>query len=291
MLSIGTEYPPPAQPNADEKSKHSEPAPIAAIPVDQLRPNPFQPRRDIPPAQLRSLAESIRQSGIIQPLAVRPISERVYEIIAGERRWRAAQLAGLSSVPVTIRAADDQQMLEMALIENIYREDLNAIDRAMAYRRYCDEFQRTADEVAQRLGEDRATVSNYLRLLDLPTEVKQWVAEGKLAMGHARCLLGLKSAAEIIALGKQAIEQGLSVRAIEKLVRDRLAARAEAAREKPGAAKRAEIRDLEQVFTRTLGAKVEIHESARKGRGRLVIHYQSLDDFDRIMERVGVASP
>lgn len=288
MLSVGETAPgatsPPANAQADVPS-----TPSLSLPVGQLRPNPFQPRRDMPPDHLSALAESIRKSGVIQPILVRQSGPQLYEIIAGERRWRAAQQAGLAQVPVVLRTADDREVLELALVENIFREDLNAIDRALAYRRYCDEFSLTPDEVAERLGEDRSTVCNYLRLLDLPSDVKQWVAEGKLAMGHARCLLGLKSPSDIIQAAKLVIEQDLSVRAVEKWVRDRLNARTSAARSpnKPEP-KRAQIRQLEEAFTRSLGTKVEIHESARKGKGRILIHYFSLDDFDRIQERLGL---
>lgn len=284
---------PPQLSAADAAASPSAPPPLNHLPVELLRPNPFQPRREMPPDQLKSLAESIKRSGIIQPLAVRKVGDRLYEIIAGERRWRAAQLAGLTEVPVHVRTADDEEMLEFALVENIYREDLNAIDRAVAYKRYCDEFELSAEEVAGRLGEDRTTVSNYLRLLDLPSEVKQWVIEGKLAMGHARGILGLRAPGDMVQLARQVIEQGLSVRAVEKLVKERLEARAAVTRnlEDAADAKRAQVRNLEQAFTRALGTKVEINEAARKGRGRIVIHYFSLDDFDRIMERMGMESP
>jgi ParB family chromosome partitioning protein len=293
LLSVDdavTEMPPPvgALPTGDEATNAS-----FVVPVDELRPNPFQPRRDMPPDQLKALADSIRKNGVIQPVLVRRVGPKLYQIIAGERRWRAAQQAGLSELPAIVRAADDREMLELALVENIFREDLNAIDRASAYKRYCDEFSLSADEVAQRLGEDRSTTSNYLRLLELPSDVKQWVAEGRLAMGHARCLLGLRSPMEITQMARQVMDQDLSVRAVEKLVRDRLNARAEAVRApaERGDAKRAQVRDLEARFTRALGTKVEIRESARKGRGRILIHYFSLDDFDRVMERLGLDEP
>jgi ParB family chromosome partitioning protein len=260
------------------------------VDVAAIRPNPYQPRRDIAPEALQALAESIRKTGLIQPIIVRPLAGGAYELIAGERRWRASQMAGLTRIPAVVREATETEMLEMALVENIFREDLNAIDRAGAYRRYCDEFQLSADEVATRLGEDRTTVTNYLRLLDLPNEVKAWVAEGRLSMGHARALLGIKSPSDLVRTAKQAIDEGLSVRALEKLVRERVEARAAAA--KPAAdgqeAKRPQIRNLEQAFVRAIGTKVEIQESRKKGSGKIIIHYYNLDDFDRIAERFGV---
>lgn len=264
--------------------------PPARLRVDQLRPNAFQPRKEIDPADLKSLADSITQSGLIQPIVVRPVAKGVYEIIAGERRWRAAPMAGLSEIPVVIREATDEQMLELALVENIFRSDLNPIDRAFAYRRYCNEFNLSAEEVAEKLGEDRSTVSNYLRLLELPQEVKDWVIAGKLSMGHARCLLGIRSASDLVGAARHAIERDLSVRAIEKLVRERAAARESAGKAGRGGkeVKRPQIRALEEAFIQALGTKVEIAESRRKGSGKLTIHYYSLDDFDRVAERLGV---
>lgn len=260
------------------------------IDVGQLRPNPRQPRQEVLADQLQALAGSIAKTGVIQPLAVRRAGEGAYEIIAGERRWRAAQMAGLAAIPAIVLEANDEQMLEMALVENIYREDLNAIDRALAYKRYCEEFGLSADEVAKRLGEDRSTVANYLRLLDLPSEVKRMIIDGQLAMGHARSLLALRSAADIVKIAQMCVANGLSVRAIEKMVQDKLAARSLAASHpvqgKPE--KRPLIRELEEAFIRALGTKVEINEARRKGRGRVLIHYRSLEDFDRICERLGI---
>lgn len=280
-----------AKPPRTEPAAGAEAGPKAAavlVAVGQIRPNPFQPRKEIAPAQLQALAESIRKQGVLQPIVLRPKGE-AYELIAGERRWRASQMAGLNVIPSVVRDATDAEMLELALVENIFREDLNAIDRALAYRRYSDEFQLSPEDIAARLGEDRTTVTNYLRLLELPGEVKAWVAEGKLAMGHARCLLAIRSPSELVRLAKQVIDEDLSVRAVEKLVRERVAARAEVAKPAGGPVeKRPQIRNLEQAFVRSLGTKVEINESRRKGRGRIVIHYYSLDDFDRVVGKLGV---
>jgi ParB family transcriptional regulator, chromosome partitioning protein len=265
--------------------------PSAMIGVGRIRPNPFQPRREVSPDELKSLAASIAASGMIQPVIVRAKDDDVYELIAGERRWRAAQMAGLSEIPAIIRQATDAEMLEIALAENIFREDLNAIDRAFAYRKYCDTFDLMPEDVAAKLGEDRSTVTNYMRLLELPQEVKDWVSGGQLSMGHARCLLAIRSPSDLVSTAKQAINLGLSVRALEKLVRDRVNAREAAS--KPGAegdGKRPQIRVLEEAFTRQLGTKVEIEESRRKGSGKLIIHYFSLDDFDRVAGRLGVHS-
>ena len=291
ILSI-TDTPPPqstpvgATVPADETAQTTP----STVKVDQLRPNPSQPRREMGAENLKALADSIAKTGIIQPIAVRPVGDNVYEIIAGERRWRAAQMAGLTEVPVIIREATNEEMLEFALVENIFREDLNAIDRALAYKRYCDEFDLTAEQVAERLGEDRSTVANYLRILDLPSEVKTCVAEGKLAMGHARCVLALPAAKDRIKVASDVIQKDLSVRAVEKRVRDLLASGSPAIREGKGGrpTKRPLIRNLEEAFVQALGTKVEITESRRKGKGKIVIHYGSLDDFDRISDKLGV---
>jgi ParB family transcriptional regulator, chromosome partitioning protein len=295
LISVPEEAPTPApappQKPAAVPPAAAAPQPLATgIPVQQIRPNPFQPRIQMPPEQLQSLAESIRKNGVIQPILVRRVAEKVFELIAGERRWRAAQMAGLAEIPAVIRPATNEEMLEIALVENIFREDLNAIDRALAYKRYSDEFKLSAEEVANRLAEDRTTVTNYLRLLELPSEVKDWVSTGQLSMGHARCLLAIRSPSDLVNVAKQAIEEGLSVRALEKLVRDRVAARAAATQPAvpAGDAKRPQVRTLEQAFMRAVGTKVEINESRRHGRGKIVIHYHSLDDFDRITARLGV---
>ncbi len=286
LISVPDAALPPPEDGASVDSR----APAATVPIRSIRPNPFQPRKDIPPEQLKALAESIREKGVLQPIMVRSAGEGLYELIAGERRWRAAQMAGLADVPAVVREADDRDMLELALVENIFRQDLNAIERAQAYRRYCDEFELSPEEVAQRLDEDRTTVVNYIRLLDLSSEVKSWVCEGKIAMGHARSLLGIKSPADQARIARQVIEEGLSVRAVEKLVRDQQEARAAASKPAAGSsdAKRAQVRTLEEALTRSVGTRVEIKESRRKGRGKLVIHYYSLDDFDRISEKLGL---
>lgn len=285
-LTEGEIGPAPAVSPAEGKTA---PGRQVLLKLNQLRSNPTQPRKELPPSQLKALADSIAKTGLIQPIAVRSAGKDVYEIVVGERRWRAAQMAGLSEIPAVVREATDEQMLELALVENIFREDLNAIDRATAYKRYCDTFGLSAEQVAERVGEDRTTVANYLRILELPNEVKQWVIEGKLSMGHARGLLGLSSATMRTQAAKEAIAGDLSVRALEKLVRER-----QAARSAPGAGlggkaeKRPLIRDLEQAFGRAMGMRVEIFEGRRKGKGRVVIHYRSLEDFDRLCERVGV---
>ena len=267
--------------------------PIQALmmPVDSLDPNPFQPRDNISSDTVLSLAASIRQSGMLQPIAVRIVSGR-HEIIAGERRWRAAKSIGMSEVPVIVHRATDEQMLELALIENIQREDLNAIERARAYLAFGSRFGRKPAEVAARLGEDRTTVVNYLRLLDLPDSVQALVANGKLSMGHARCLLGLSGEPDRLRLAESAVANQLSVRALEEIVR-RKKTRGDGQEPSPAPQpidpRRAHLRDLQQRFEEAVKTKVTIHEGRRKGSGRIVIEYYSLEDFDRIASRLNVS--
>ena len=262
---------------------------ILMVPVDELSPNPFQPRGTITDEQVTSLAKSISQSGIIQPITARSISGRL-EIIAGERRWRAARSLHLKEVPVLVRETTDEQMLELALIENLQREDLNAIDRAQAYRRFCDRFGLSTQEVAERVSEDRSTVANYLRLLDLPDTIRQQVALGRLGMGHARCLLGVKDDVMQSRLADAIVENDLSVRAVEEIVRRQKKRRTTDgdAHEPAKLDGAAHIRNLEQRFESVLKSKVTIHPGQRKGTGRVVLYYYSLDDFDRITSLLGV---
>jgi ParB family chromosome partitioning protein len=237
------------------------PAPAAAveIPVGALDPNPFQPRSAIDPARLAELAASIRESGIVQPILVRRRGER-YQIIAGERRLRAAQATGLATVPVTVRDVPDEQLLELALVENIQREELNPIEEAQAFHRLQDEFRLTQEEIARRVGRDRTTVANTLRLLRLPRELREMVSGGKLDAGHARALLALDRAEDQVALGREAARKGLSVREVERRVAYLRAPRGA----RSGPRKDANTRAAEERLRAALGARVEI---ARRGRG------------------------
>jgi ParB family chromosome partitioning protein len=260
------------------------------IPVTAISPNPTQPRTHIDPDQLRELTDSILAAGVIQPIVVRPQGGH-YELVAGERRWRAAQAAGLTSIPAVVRDVSDQQMLEYALIENIQREDLNPIDRAAGYAHCCHQFAMNPEELAHHLGEDRTTVVNYIRLLDLPQSVQDLVREGDLSMGHARSLLGLPTAEEIERVARQAAADGLSVRELEDLVRraksDPAQGSAKPKREPPP--KRPLVQDLEGRFQEALQTRVTIVEGRKKNSGRVVIEYYSVDDFGRIAERLGVS--
>ncbi|MFQ5461536.1 MAG: ParB/RepB/Spo0J family partition protein [Phycisphaerae bacterium] len=255
----------------------------------KIRCNPFQPRKDFDSDRIRSLAESIRRCGVLQPVTVRRVGLE-FELIAGERRWQAAQSIGLKEIPAMVREATDEQMLEMALVENIQREDLNAVDRALAYRQFCDAFGLTAAQVADRLGEDRSTVANYLRLLDLDDVLRAKVARGELSMGHARCLLGVADVGRRRSLAERVARGQLSVRALEKLARsEREGATLDAQRSsRRDRSKGVHLRDLEQRFELSVKTKVTIHEGKRKGSGRIVIEYFSLEDFDRVAGLLGV---
>ncbi len=273
---------------------------INVLPITLLVPHSRQPRRTFRPETIGGLARSIVQSGVVQPIVVRRKKESSessqgivrYEIIAGERRWRAAKAVGLEEVPVVVRELADDQAFELALIENIQREDLNAIDRATAYDRYCTEFSLKPEDVASKLGEDRTTVVNYLRLLELPKTVKEMVAEGLISMGHARCILGVNDSEEQIDLARRVVTNSLSVRVLEDIVRRQKEQRKQGAckseEETKGQEKSPHISDLENRLQQAVGTKVAIKEGRRKGRGRIVIDYYSLDDFDRISNMLGL---
>lgn len=290
MPPAGEQATEPVKPTASFPPDPDDSKPMAMmLPVASLKPNPHQPRQTMDDRSVESLANSIRQSGILQPIAVR-LRDGEYQIIAGERRWRAARSIGMSTVPVIVRDASDEQMLELALVENIQREDLNPIDRARAYQDFCSRFGLKPDDVAQRVGEDRSTVTNYLRLLDLPEAVRSMVAGRTLSMGHARCLLGIEDALRQARLAEAALQNQLSVRALEDIVRrEKTKPTADITAGAPMRAPRAaHLREMERAFEQAVRTKVSIQEGKKKGTGRIVIEYYSLDDFDRIAEQLGV---
>jgi ParB family chromosome partitioning protein len=258
---------------------------LRTLGVEQLRRGKYQPRVDMHSESLNDLADSIRQQGVVQPILVRPVDGGgQYEIIAGERRWRAAQLAGLQDVPVVVRRIDDRSAIAMALIENIQREDLNPLEEARALQRLIGEFEMTHQQAAEAVGRSRATVSNLLRLLDLGEVARTLVEKGELEMGHARALLALAGTVQDEA-ARETAAKGLSVRATEHLVR-KLQSRAS----HPPAAKTPQRRDpdlvrLEQRLSDKVGAPVAIHYND-KGRGTLAIAYNSLDELDGILEHI-----
>jgi len=265
------------------------------IPLDDIASNPFQPRREFKEDELAELAASIVQQGMIQPLVVvkaqDPGADRPYVLVAGERRLRAARIASLAAVPCIIREADRRQMVEWALVENIQRADLNPLDRARAYREYMDRFSLTHAQAAERLGEPRATVTNYLRILDLEDSVQQMLLDDLLTFGHAKILAGLTGSPQRqVALAKRVAANKLSVRGLERLV-DGAKAPDEArppapAGDEPG--RPAYVRDLEEQLTRAVGTRVSIKPGRATNTGRIVIEYYSLDDFDRIGAALGL---
>ena len=247
--------------------------------IDMLEPNRFQPRQIFSESKLEELAQSIRAHGFIQPIVVRRAGER-YQIIAGERRWRAAQRLGLSRVPVAIKSVSDESLLEVSLIENIQRENLNPIEEANAYLRLSQEFGLTQDEVAQRTGKVRSTVTNFLRLLKLPGEVQQMVLEGLLSMGHARAILAMEGDKEQRALAERTIENGWSVRQVERVI---------AAHKAPILSQKKKqvdpnVRAATEAMERSLGTRVRIVEKGKKGR--IEIDYYSQEELQRLYERL-----
>lgn len=259
---------------------------IMTLALDTITANPYQPRSYWNEEELSNLADSIRANGVIQPILVRPAGKG-YEVIAGERRLRAALLAGLSAIPAIVREATDEQMLELALIENIHRADLNPIERAMAYQNFIETFDVTQTEAAQRLGEDRSVIANYIRLLDLPKELKDMLIDRSLSMGHARAILALPTDDLKRKLANRALAGRLSVREIERIVRRQLQRPVES--EKTVAEKPPHIVDLENRLRASLGTKVQISTTRKGQRGRIIIDFYSLDEFDKLAERMGVS--
>ena len=254
------------------------------IEISKITPNPHQPRRDFDPAALAELAASIRTTGVIQPIVVKPTADG-YQLIAGERRWRAAEMAQLQTIPAVVRDVDGFTQAQMALVENIQRQDLNAIERAMAYQTLIDQLGLTQAELAGRLGEERSSIANFLRLLDLCDEVRAMVRDGRLSSGHGKLLAGVAEPAEQLRLAKLTVEQALSVRNLERVMQTPPPAETDESKE--SIAPSAHVADLERSLSRQLGMRVQL-KTATKGKGRLTIHYASLDQFDQLLERMGV---
>jgi len=261
---------------------------VLKLPIDNIIANPYQPRTTWNDEELTELTESIRANGVIQPILVRKTGSQ-YEIIAGERRLRASQQAGLLEVPSIIREATDEEMLELALVENIHRSDLNAIERALAYQRFITSFSLTQVEASERLGENRTVVSNYLRLLDLPKDIKQMLIDNQLSMGQARAILALPTDELRRKLANRAMAGRLSVREVERLVRRHLDGSASTKSEVKH--KSPHILDLEQRLRENLGTKVRIDATKKGQRGKIVIDFYSLDEFDRLTEILGISQP
>jgi ParB family chromosome partitioning protein len=249
--------------------------------VAMLKPGKYQPRTNIEKQALHELAESIKVQGVMQPILVRQLSDESYEIIAGERRWRAAQLAGLNHVPVLVRSVPDKAALAMALIENIQREDLNPIEEAIGIQRLIKEFEMTHQEAADAVGRSRSAASNLLRLLNLPSQIQEMLMENKLDMGHARALLGLDGARQI-AIANKVVQDQLSVRDTENLV-----SKKHEAHVKKEKHKNRDIVRLENRLSDQLGAKVEI-KTASKGAGKLIVNFNSSENLESLLEKMGL---
>ncbi|AUH33244.1 ParB/RepB/Spo0J family partition protein [Paracoccus tegillarcae] len=273
---------------ADSASDQARPAvERTLIPIEQLSPNPDQPRRDFQPEALQELAQSLKSRGVLQPLIVRPHprDEGLFQIVAGERRWRAAQLAQLHELPVIVREMDDTEVLEVALIENIQRADLNAIEEATSFRQLMDKFGHTQEQLGEALNKSRSHIANLLRLLGLPDQVQSWLKEGKLSAGHARALVTAPNAAQ---LARRVIDRGLSVRETEKLVRDLTKPAAEKPVQRRAAVEKdADTRVLEADLSAHLRMRVAINHSGNADGGQLVVSYRDLDQLDRLCQVLG----
>lgn len=257
---------------------------VASIPINQIETNPFQPRVDFEQEALNELAESIKEQGIIQPLTVRKMGYDRYQLISGERRLRASHLAGLTEVPCYIRIANDQQVLEMALVENIQRENLNALEISISYQRLIEECELTQEELSHRVGKNRSTVTNYLRLLKLPAEVQISIRDGKITMGHARALLSIEDESIQVNVLKEIIEKDLSVREVEERVRNY---------NKPIAPRKVPVKKETPLeisnYSRTISEKFNANVSVNmnnKGKGNIVISFQSKQDLERLLKEL-----
>ena len=254
---------------------------LKTIPVDLIRQGKYQPRTDMRPEALEELAASIRSQGVVQPIVVRPVSGEAFEIIAGERRWRATQMAGLDTIPAIVRTVGDEAAIALALIENIQRENLNPMEEAMALKRLQDEFELTHQQVAEAVGKSRSTVTNLLRLIGLHKDVRRLLEQGDLEMGHARALLALSGSQQVEA-GRSVVARGLSVRQTEALIRRLLAGSISGNKQR---VPDPDIKHLEDQLATKLGARVTLQHSAR-GKGKLVVNYNNLDELDGILSHI-----
>jgi len=255
------------------------------IPVDLIQRGKYQPRTDMHEEALEELSASIKNQGVMQPIVVRPISSDKYEIIAGERRWRAAQLAQLHVIPAIIREMSDEEAHELALIENVQRADLSAVEEAEGYRQLIDNFGYTQEQLSEIIGKSRSHIANLLRLLTLPQEVRQMVVDGQLSMGQVRPLVGHP---DCVALARRVVEKGLSARQVEALVKSQKSptSTGRAAATKPKANKTADIRALEESMQAKLGLRLDIEWHEDKNRGRLVMHFNSLEQFESVIDKL-----
>lgn len=254
---------------------------VMDISIDEISPNPWQPRRDFDEESLNTLASSIRENGLIQPVVVRKKKDGTYELAAGERRWRAAKMAGLTVIPAISKEYDDRSMAEMALVENLQRKDLNPVDEGMAYRKLMDEYGLTQEGISQKVGKSRPYVANMVRLLDLPEEVKDFLSKGQLTAGQARPLLGLESDAEKVQLARRIVKEGLSARKVEDIIRE---GKEPKKKEDPPAA--AFMKAVEEKLGLSVGSKVRIRIGKGKNahKGTISISFSNDEEFQRIAD-------
>jgi ParB family transcriptional regulator, chromosome partitioning protein len=256
------------------------------IPLDQIDPNPFQTRSLVNEEQLAELAASIVANGVVQPVLVRPLANGRFQLIAGERRWRASQIAGKATVPAIFRQVSDEQAMEITIVENLQRADLNPMEQARAFERLSHEFHMTQEQMAQRTGKDRATVANFIRLLRLPSSIQAWVESGELSFGHARALLAFEHAEEMEKAAQRIAALSLNVRQTETYIQGLIDPNRKARKQaRPEPPVDPNVRDAQERLQRALGLKVTIED--RSGRGRVIIEYARLEDFDALMERFG----
>ncbi len=265
--------------------KQGNPQDRQILPIEQLTPNPDQPRRVFAPEALQELADSLKSRGVLQPLIVRPLpgDSGIYQIVAGERRWRAAQMAQLHELPVIVRELTDTEVLEVAIIENIQRDDLNSIEEAAAFRQLMDRFGHTQEKLAEALNKSRSHIANLLRLLSLPEQVQAWVKEGKLSAGHARALINAENPVD---LARKVIERGLSVRDTEELVRQQTGVKKQSRPRAASQEKDADTRALEADLSAHLRMAVSINHAGAEG-GKVVIAYKDLDQLDQLCAALG----
>jgi ParB family chromosome partitioning protein len=263
---------------------------ITRIPVDQIEVNPKQPRHDFDEQALQELSDSIKLHDIIQPVTIVKVGQSRYQLISGERRWRASKMAGLTDIPAYIRTADDQQLLEMALLENLQRENLNAIEISLSYKRLMDECDLTQEQVAERMKKERSTVANYLRLLKLPPDVQKAVRDGLLTMGHARAIISLEHIDQQLYVFREIVEKGLSVRQVEQLVKN-LSANAKSSSGKPLSPTAAKLappyKKIEDNMASFFSTKVKLDRKST-GRGSILIEFYNDEDLERIMDKINL---
>ena len=266
-------------------------APTAAqeVAVELIDPNPYQTRSRINDESLNELVNSIRSSGVVQPVVLRPGPNGRFQLVAGERRWLASKRAGKTTIPAVLRQISNEQAMEITIIENLQREDLNPMEQARAFERLSREFGLTQEQIASRTGKDRATIANFIRLLKLPAAFQEALEDGKLSLGHGKVLLGLAAFPQQLEMAAtEAIQKQLSVRQTEELVSKLMNPEATTRREvKPATEQDPNVRETQRVLERALGVKVEIHD--RTGKGKIVLHYGSLEDFDRILAALAVS--